>query len=135
VWFDHLLTIAQYTACDIILLGQVFYYRGRNGLAPPAAVEEPQEDSPLLPSEEASRSDKKLVTQTVVRYVAALVFVFAVGVIAWWISSSINHNGHEAPTKPPPQEGGRAWAVQILGWSSAVFYVCAAQIPAKRTEC
>lgn len=46
-------------------------------------------------------------------------FVFATGVIAWWISSGIEKDDEPSKT---PDEAAR-WEIQVLGWTSAVLYV------------
>lgn len=49
------------------------------------------------------------------RYTVALLFVFGTGVIAWWISSSLDYD--DVPETPA------GWTVQLIGWTSAILYV------------
>lgn len=57
------------------------------------------------------------------RYTAAVLFVFATGVAAWWISDSVE-NDHGSEPKGPT--GG--WKIQLTGWTSALLYL-GARIP------
>jgi len=55
------------------------------------------------------------------RYAGALLFVIVTGILAWWIGSKVkspeeNHNEDD-------ENAARKWAIQILGWTSAVLYV------------
>lgn len=52
------------------------------------------------------------------RYGGALIFVFGVGVAAWWVSYDIQQT--DVPNTP---EKGAGWLTQALGWSSAILYV------------
>ncbi|KAJ3822861.1 PQ loop repeat-domain-containing protein [Lentinula raphanica] len=107
-----------YTLCDLILLFQVYYYRWK---ARKNSVTE-GETTPLLNTvNNHQNKDEPLSStqKTVIRYVGALLFVVIIGVLAWWISSNI-----EIPEKPPKHRSSSlTWAVQILGWTSAICYL------------
>ncbi|KAF8158868.1 hypothetical protein K438DRAFT_1909956 [Mycena galopus ATCC 62051] len=103
-----------YSLCDITLLIQIYYYRWKR------ARRGPEEETPLLPVNNSGNSPKILSPAALVlRYTAALIFVFATGVLAWWISR--NTEKTEEPSKPP--SAAVQWTVQILGWTSAVLYL------------
>ena len=53
----------------------------------------------------------------VLRYTLCLVFVFAVGVMAWAIDSKIR-----GPRPPSEPETVVEWRSQVLGWISAVLF-------------
>lgn len=70
-----------------------------------------------------------------IRYMIALFFVCATGVVAWYVSEMVNKDGN----------GGRqsrstapAWVIQTLGWASAVAYL-GARLPQiqknRKTQC
>ncbi|TRM64127.1 PQ loop repeat-domain-containing protein [Schizophyllum amplum] len=73
------------------------------------------ESAPLLPEADRAREAKAgpSTRAIVFRYVAAFAFVIATGIAAWGVSRSTD---------------ARAWAIQILGWTSAVLYL-GARIP------
>lgn len=100
----------QYSLCDFILLGQIYYYRWKRGRLS-------SENEPLLADAHRPQATGSTAL-LLLRYTGALLFVFAVGVVAWWIGSVPQD---EAPA--PPQDDPR-WDVQVLGWASAVAYVC-----------
>ncbi|KAJ7819400.1 PQ loop repeat-domain-containing protein [Mycena olivaceomarginata] len=103
-----------YTLCDITLLVQVYYYRWKR------ARRSPEEERPLLPGNNGGNSSNIVSTRVLIlRYTAALIFVFTTGVLAWWISR--NSEKTEEPPKQPTATVD--WTVQILGWSSAVLYL------------
>ncbi|KAJ7366954.1 PQ loop repeat-domain-containing protein [Mycena albidolilacea] len=103
-----------YSLCDITLLVQVYYYRSKR------ARRSPEEETPLLPGNNGGNSPDIVSTRVLIlRYTAALIFVFTTGVLAWWISR--NSEKTEEPPKQPTATVD--WTVQILGWSSAVLYL------------
>ncbi|KAJ6585064.1 PQ loop repeat-domain-containing protein [Mycena capillaripes] len=110
-----------YSLCDIILLIQIYYYRWRGARTAPG----PEEETPLLAGNN-SQSSQNIVPPgvLVLRYAAALIFVFSTGALAWWVSR--NTEKTEEPPKHPTATV--QWTVQILGWSSAVLYL-GARIP------
>ncbi|KAJ7863018.1 hypothetical protein B0H14DRAFT_3084551 [Mycena olivaceomarginata] len=76
--------VRQYTLCDITLLVQVYYYRRKA----------------LLPGNNGGNSSNIVSTRVLIlRYTAALIFVFTTGVVAWWISR--NSEKTEEPPKQP----------------------------------
>ncbi|KAF9533210.1 PQ loop repeat-domain-containing protein [Crepidotus variabilis] len=107
-----------YTTCDLTLLFQIFYYRWkRRHRATSALNSDHSERDPLLgdrDTEEGVIPIKILV----LRYAAALVFIVAVGITAWWITKKNEDSdfaGHNSDNK-------KWWLVQSLGWSSAVLF-------------
>ena len=52
------------------------------------------------------------------KYLGAVIFVFATGIAAWAISEKL-HQGEEDPSRP---EEILEWRSQVLGWISAVLY-------------
>ncbi|KAJ7016655.1 PQ loop repeat-domain-containing protein [Mycena alexandri] len=105
---------AYYSLCDIILMVQIYFYRWKRGR------QGSEEETPLLTRNDSGNSASKVSTRTLVlRYTAALIFVFGVGVLAWRISR--NTEKPEVPSKHPT--AAVKWTVQILGWSSAVCYL------------
>ena len=112
----------QYTLCDIALLAQVYYYRWKRARRSP-------ESAPLLQGTDRAEAKPEPSTRVIVlRYAAALVFVIATGVAAWAVARwTEGGKGPDdaAPEQPPPEAGtpARTWAIQILGWTSAVLYV------------
>lgn len=105
---------SKYTLCDLTLLGQIYYYRWKRSRV---LSYEPDEQAPLLPGE--SRSQPVSTRMLLIRYTAALLFVFATGIIAWWISSSMESKDEHSGSP----EKSIGWRIQIVGWSSAVLYV------------
>ena len=105
---DHI-TYGQYSTCDLILLAQIFYYRWKWSHIPSS------EEQPLL-----TRSSQEIpptTRQLILQYTAALLFVFAVGVGAWLVGETTELRESPTQTKEPQ------WAVQALGWASAILYV------------
>ncbi|KAJ6559111.1 PQ loop repeat-domain-containing protein [Mycena vulgaris] len=118
-----ILIAIYYSLCDITLMFQIYFYRWKRG----RSAKPPQEETPLLPGNNNATENSQSKASTVVlilRYAAALIFVFATGVLAWWISS--NAQKTEEPPKQPTATV--QWTVQILGWTSAVLYL-GARVP------
>ncbi|RDB18024.1 putative vacuolar amino acid transporter YPQ1 [Hypsizygus marmoreus] len=99
-----------YTACDLLLLGQIYYYRWKQNRSLS------HEHEPLLTGQciEEHTPMKRLL----IRYTACLLFVFATGVLGWWIG-----NVTEDEKRPSPPQGDLRWQIQVLGWTSAVLYL------------
>lgn len=125
-----------YTACDSILLIQIYYYRWEKATssATPFLVEEDNNTLPPNPSEEApllggnerdSEAEHGLsASNEFAKYAGALVFVFASGITAWAVDEFI----HKGQARSKPQEEVVEWRSQALGWFSAVMYL-GARIP------
>ncbi|KAL0961426.1 hypothetical protein HGRIS_006372 [Hohenbuehelia grisea] len=117
-----ILLAVYYTLCDAILLLQIYYYRRRKRSR--AVSPSPQrERSPLLlPKQEGPAPIPTKIL--VIRYTAAVLFVCATGVIAWWISGG--PSDEEEHPKHPRQAS--KWAIQLIGWTSAILYL-GARVP------
>ncbi|OAX42864.1 PQ-loop-domain-containing protein [Rhizopogon vinicolor AM-OR11-026] len=115
-----------YTVCDTILLCQVYYYRwkrqtGRQVL-PGHIPGEVSEDTCLLAesrSVDPSERSEPSVTRIFVRYLAAVAFVSAAGVAAYFISNWLP-NDDTAPLLPNKKLD---WKIQVIGWTSATAYL------------
>ncbi|KAF9644909.1 PQ-loop-domain-containing protein [Thelephora ganbajun] len=115
-----------YLFCDTLLLFQIYYYRWKNPHIDEAITQEIEttEDTPLLEnSVELKRRSRWSLENEVLKYSLCLIFVFAAGILAWAIDSSIR--GPRTPSEP---EGVVEWRSQILGWVSAVMFL-GARIP------
>ncbi|KAJ7761596.1 PQ loop repeat-domain-containing protein [Mycena maculata] len=120
-----------YSICDIILMFQIYYYRWKRGRS--AGVDE---ETPLLTGNTSQNSQTPVSAAVLIlRYTGAVLFVFATGILAWWINSKTEKT-EEHPKHPPT--AAVQWIIQILGWTSAVSYL-SARVPqiAKnlRTRC
>ncbi|EMD39517.1 hypothetical protein CERSUDRAFT_111836 [Gelatoporia subvermispora B] len=121
---------AYYTACDTILLFQIYHYRWTNPAlseAPLLVTEdvsppETSEETPLLFTSGAERG-KRTIIHEFGKYAGALLFVFAVGVAAW----AVDENIHGGQPRSQPEEVFE-WRSQVLGWISAVMYL-GARVP------
>ncbi|KAJ7147037.1 PQ loop repeat-domain-containing protein [Mycena crocata] len=110
-----ILIALYYSLCDITLVVQIYYYRWKRG--PSAQI--PQEETPLLSENNENSQRKVSAVAVILKYTAALIFVFCTGILAWWISS--NTEKTEEPRKKPTV--AVQWTIQILGWTSAVLYL------------
>ncbi|TFL05151.1 PQ loop repeat-domain-containing protein [Pterulicium gracile] len=153
-----------YSLCDIILLCQMYYYRWLTHyqssseeennkhaavLSPtltPSSIQNQSfssERAPLLtdstPTASSTAQEDANAAEDprtmMIRYMIALFFVCATGVVAWYVSEMVNKDG----------SGGRqsrstapAWVIQTLGWASAVAYL-GARLPQiqknRKTQC
>ncbi|KAG7088350.1 hypothetical protein E1B28_012354 [Marasmius oreades] len=112
---------SYYTVCDVILLGQIYYYRWKRNKSRHLSS---QERAPLLPVDRNDERDNS-VKVVFLRYTGGLAFVFTTGTIAWWISSLVGYpEEHDLSTATAL----RTWAIQVLGWSSAILFF-GARIP------
>lgn len=126
-----ILLAVYYSLCDIILLFQIYYYRRRKSVAHARSsditVNDASETTHLL-----SQADGELPTVEgvypprlqLLKYLGAVIFVFATGIAAWAISEKL-HQGEEDPSRP---EEILEWRSQVLGWISAVLYL-GARVP------
>ncbi|PCH40224.1 PQ-loop-domain-containing protein [Wolfiporia cocos MD-104 SS10] len=122
-----------YSACDIILLFQIYYYRYLKSASAPAPLLVPDdslpsdllEETPLLARDNDTEGGKTKtpVLRELARFAGALCFVFVVGVAAWAVDDLIRKG--QARSKP---EEIVEWRSQVLGWLSAVMYL-GARIP------
>jgi hypothetical protein len=109
--------LLKYTICDLTLLFQIYYYRWkRSHPAFHSPNSQDRETDPLL-----GTSDDGVLPLWVLalRYSAALVFVIAVGLMAWWIT----YNDEDTDLAQPDLDPKKWWLIQALGWSSALLFV------------
>lgn len=116
----------QYTICDIILLFQIYFYRwARTKHVEPKLItpEHDTEETSLLVAPLVNNTDKtdcQRLLKIFAQYSAAILFVFASGVISWWIStrSQAEDGVPQSPSEPEISE----WKIQLIGWASAILY-------------
>ncbi|KAK4049795.1 putative vacuolar membrane transporter for cationic amino acids [Microbotryomycetes sp. JL201] len=129
-----------YTACDVILIFQVFYYRRKRALYPhlysSLASDDPASTAPVLANGHiappATEHDPLLSAysahgpsehefdpkvrrwRNVLSYVGGLLFVVAIGLAAWWMSTDV-----------PLGRKREVWdtKAQVVGWISAFLYL------------
>ena len=119
--------LLQYSVCDLILLGQIYYYRWKHNrrvarpLVPSvsAPVGNASENTPLLASIDPTSIEHKRpsLAMQFIKYSAAVVFVLMTGVAAWAIDQYI----HRGQPRTQPEEVVE-WKSQVLGWISAVMF-------------
>lgn len=123
----------QYSACDIVLLGQIFYYRWKNAKRHDDSNQGPRTDderTPLVAGAQENRPTPNDVVVPfrvlVVRYTLAVLFVIVVGVGAWWVNegrfNTPNLHGFSETLKEKTRPKHYI-LVQFFGWSSAVLFV------------
>lgn len=118
-WSVILLAL-YYSACDVVLIYQVFYYRRLRRLYPERflhetiAVESSNETDALLPAKPPAASTGSSY-KTALAYLALTAGVVLVLAGIWFISGT-NGGGARTPEK---------WDTtsQILGWTSAFLYL------------
>ncbi|KDR82764.1 hypothetical protein GALMADRAFT_275861 [Galerina marginata CBS 339.88] len=121
-----ILLAVYYTTCDSILLFQIYYYRWkRNRVSIHNSDDSDRhgENSPLLEDEGSRHEETVSAKVIVIRYIAALLFVVAVGITAWWITKD-----EETDLVDHPSVGQKWWYIQVLGWSSASLFL-GARVP------
>jgi len=113
--------LPQYTACDLVLLFQVYYYRRTKAKAAQIAESDASESTALLSNVAAppSTPQPKPILPPSLEYPLLLLFVIAAGVGAWYLDQS---DDVTIPEKPAP-EVQLEWKSQTLGWISAVLYL------------
>jgi len=125
---------AYYTACDIILLSQIYYYRW---MSQSKAAHDPlisdvsipsgalSEDAPLLTEGNgiSQAPAREPMVKQFIKYAAIVMFVLMSGVVAWAVDERIHRN---QPRSEP--EEIVEWKSQVLGWASAVLFL-GARIP------
>ena len=125
------LPCSQYSACDIILLIQIYYYRWIRPHEPSASSITPEaevsgriaitsEETPLIAERRdqtvSEKLERSILGQCLV-YGGALLFVLGTGVAAWAVDEYLHR---ERPRQPPKEVF--EWRSQVLGWISAVMY-------------
>ena len=141
----HLACIAhttQYTACDLILLGQIYYYRWKNAHKPETASTESRltnddEETPLLSVEVEQTPRPESVVEPLrvlaVKYTIAVLFIISVGIAAWWINEGRYRTPdlHGLLSVLEQHEKPKYYAfVQFCGWTSAILFVRSVPSPA-----
>lgn len=133
----QILLAAYYSICDVLLLGQYYYYKKYyiNGVRISTQTEGLSETSPLLNdhSVEANVNGSSIshartgeqqysFKKEALKFVGAALLIAVASVAAWHIQK---WNGRkEIPGEPqPPKDGpGWKWDAQISGWLSAALY-------------
>ena len=82
-----------------------------------------RETDPLLVDGDEITEEVLPLGVLALRYSTALVFVIAVGLMAWWIS--YDDEGTDL-TQPAP-DPTKWWLIQAFGWTSALLFVCLQQ--------
>ncbi|PPQ77482.1 hypothetical protein CVT25_011352 [Psilocybe cyanescens] len=121
-----ILLALYYTTCDTILLFQIYYYRWkRNRLVTGISgnSQAPPENTPLLGGNSRSHDEPVSTKKLGIRYALTLSFVVAVGVAAWCITKD-----EDSGLVVLPKEDKNWVYIQILGWSSALFFL-GARVP------
>ena len=133
---------AYYTACDIILLFQVFYYRRRSRtltfIHAPLTSTDPEsnvdESTPLFNAHKVQTFRFSPLQRTLLGYGFGILFVLIVGLVGYVVSDrkSWHHGGGGRIGLPEEIWNDRA---QIIGWISALLYL-GSRIPqiAKNSE-
>jgi hypothetical protein len=127
-------TLGQYTACDIILLFQIYYYRWKGtadetpfddeyrvpGLEDSAALDgnDPTEATPLLALKDAELSESHGNWTNILAYCGGVLFVASFGVAAYLVDQRNGGNGDSTPDEDVVIE----WRSQLFGWGSAALY-------------
>ncbi|KAG0700109.1 PQ-loop-domain-containing protein [Suillus ampliporus] len=116
-----------YTLCDTVLLCQVYYYRWKRlsgqHVVPAHIPGDVSEETCLLRdsrSVDPSERPEPSVTRIFVRYLAAVAFVSAAGVAAYFISNWLP-NDDTSPFHPNNKK--LDWKIQVIGWTSATAYL------------
>ncbi|KIJ64518.1 hypothetical protein HYDPIDRAFT_28458 [Hydnomerulius pinastri MD-312] len=116
-----------YTLCDSTLLFQVYYYRWK---ARAGRVQLPQDVAEASTEQSCLLGDNALVHGSEIRqpsvmrvflqYSAAVAFVMATGVAAYFISERLKH---EDITPNDERDMPLEWRIQVIGWTSALAYL------------
>jgi hypothetical protein len=122
---NGLVVILKYTACDLILLGQIYYYRyKRHRLSSSDSGEGQGEHTPLIGSEGQPPNEDALPAKILaIRYTCALAFIVCVGVVASWITNEDIDDDDDGNLHNPTEGTKKWWTIQLLGWSSAILFV------------
>lgn len=104
----------QYTACDILLLFQVYYYRWRKRQREVAA----SEHQPLLDNPEPPKTFNPGIPMWI-SYPLLIIFVIVSGFAAYYISPKED----DSPEKGPSGTVEFEWRSQVLGYASCLLYI------------
>jgi len=110
-----------YTLCDMILLFQIYFYREKRRRSDLHIASSDNVTTPLLDGHAHEGNvdpDRRRLYRLFAQYAGAVCFVFATGIISWWIS--IRPAG--TPQKPSGPEVSEL-TIQLIGWTSAVLYL------------
>jgi len=123
-----ILLALYYTTCDLILLCQIYYYRYKSHrLSSRDGGEGQGERTPLIRGEGRPHEEVLGGKILAIRYACALAFIVSVGTLASWITSE-DINDDDANLHNPVEGTKRWWAIQVLGWSSALLFL-GARVP------
>ncbi|TXT11217.1 hypothetical protein VHUM_01968 [Vanrija humicola] len=111
-----ILIAVYYTACDILLLFQVYYYRWRKRQREEAA----SEHQPLLDNPEPPKTFNPGIPMWI-SYPLLILFVIVSGFAAWAISPKDDDSSpdHKGPSGTIEFE----WRSQVLGYASCLLYI------------
>lgn len=113
-----------YIVSDAVILFEAFYFRS---IAPGKELLTIDESSTLIesPAELFVEDERRsTVAVTIVYNILACVGVTALGCIGWYLSVIMINDDMNGPTNPDPT-GHLSFGPQILGYSSAMLYLCA----------
>lgn len=114
-----------YTICDLVLLFQVYYYRGINNRKQSSSETQPLLSDISTRSKSSTRKTKPLLPPYLL-YPLLVVFVCGVGILAWWAQELIGqrNQGSGGPIeRKPSREVELEWRSQMLGYASAGLYL------------
>jgi len=124
---------AYYSVCDLILLGQIYYYRRKNSrqsvppLVPDVSIPSgpASENTPLLVSSDFINHEPKRpsLAKQFIKYGVLVLFVLMTGAAAW----AVDQHLHKGQPRTRPEEVVE-WRSQLLGWISAVMFL-GARVP------
>jgi len=113
--------LLKYTICDATLLFQIYYYRWKRSrpiFHSPNLQD--RETDPLLVDGDEITEEVLPLGVLALRYSTALVFVVAVGLMAWWIT----YDDEGTDLTQPALDSTKWWLIQVFGWTSALLFVC-----------
>lgn len=118
-----------YIFSDAVILSEAFYFRS---LAPTKrkVQGDSDEETPLIeaPAELFIENDhRSTITSEILYNVGACVGVTLLGCVGWWLSTMLVKDDDDVtiPTDPDNTSGSLLLGPQILGYTSAMLYLCA----------
>lgn len=113
-----------YIVSDAVILIEAFYY---NALASSQKKDVAIETSPLIESPAklfVSDDDKTSVTVAILHNIGACIGLTLLGGIGWYLSVIMINDEVSGPSNPDPNDHVAA-GPQVLGYTSAMLYLCA----------